>query len=286
MRPIATALALTSSFFLGGCEALTQLTGDLINQLEKPSASISGVSFQDFSLADVTMLFDVDVENPYTAALPLADLTYGLSSGGQNLLSGAADISGTIPASGSRTLQVPAKVTFQSLLDLLSNVRPGSLVPYEANLGLSLDNPMGGDAINLPVSHQGELPIPTIPDVSVGGIRVEDLSLSNANLVLDLDVGNTNEFALDLLGFDYGFSLAGAKVASSTLKKGASFEPGGSNRLEIPLSFSPKNLGLAVFNVLSGKGADYSLIGNMEADTPFGRIDLPINSAGNAPLVR
>ncbi len=284
MRNAAAAL-LASVPFLGGCEALSQLGSELLDSVDKPTASIAGVRFQDLSLQDVTMLFDVEVENPYTTDLPLVDLSYGLSSGGKELLSGLASVAGSIPASGSRTLEVPAKVTFQSLLDVLSNVRPGQLLPYEANLGLKLDAPVTGP-IELPVATSGDLPIPAVPDLKVGGIRVDELSLNAAKLVVDLDVGNTNEFALDLLDFDYGFSIAGAEVARSTLAQGAAFEPGGTTSLEIPLSFSPSKLGLALFNVLSGNGADYALSGNMTADTPFGPIDLPIASAGRAPLSR
>src|SRR5690606_40265504 len=121
---------------------------------------------------------------------------------------------------------VPAKVTFQSLLGLLSNVRPGQLVPYEADLGLKFDAPVTGP-LELPLRTSGELPIPAVPNLKVGGIRVDELSLNAAKIVLDLDVGNTNEFALDLLDFDYGFSIAGAEVARSALDRSASFEPGG-----------------------------------------------------------
>lgn len=284
MRP-TTAVLLSISPLLGGCEALSELGGDLLGRVDKPTASVSGVRFQDLSLEDVTMLFDVEVENPYTTDLPLIDLSYGLSSGGKELLSGLANVAGSIPASGSRTLEVPAKVTFQSLLGLLSDVRPGQLVPYEAKLGLKLDSPVTGP-LELPIGTSGELPIPAVPDLKVGGIRVDELSLNAAKLVVDLDVGNTNEFALDLLDFDYGFEIAGSEVARSTLAKGASFEPGGTTALEIPLSFSPSKLGLAVFNVLSGTGADYALSGSMRADTPFGPIELPVSSSGRAPLMR
>lgn len=282
---LTVSILLVTFPLLGGCEALSKLGSELLDSVDKPQASILGVSFQDLSLEDVTMLFDVKVDNPYTADLPLVDLSYGLSSGGQEVLSGLANVAGSIPASGSRTLQVPAKVTFQSLLGLLSDVRPGQLVPYEANLGLKLDAPVTGP-IDLPIKTAGELPIPAVPDLKVGGIRVDELSLNAAKLVLDLDIGNTNEFALDLLNFDYGLSLAGAEVARSTLAESTSFEPGGTSSLQIPLEFSPSKFGLALFNVLSGKGADYSLTGNMAADTPFGKIDLPFASSGKAPLVR
>ena len=53
---------------LGGCAAL-----DALN-LQKPTARVAGVRLQDIDLSAVTMLFDVELENPYSVPLPLTNL--------------------------------------------------------------------------------------------------------------------------------------------------------------------------------------------------------------------
>jgi LEA14-like dessication related protein len=131
---------------------------------QKPTAAITGMKLQDMSLTDVTMLFDVKVDNPYLVALPLGNLDYALASQGQQFLSGNSLIQGTIPAQGSKTLPVPLKVNFMKLLNAVKGVRPGDSVPYKADLGLSLDVPIMG-AMRVPMSKEGNLDIPTKADL-------------------------------------------------------------------------------------------------------------------------
>ena len=126
----------------------------------KPTASITGMKLQDLSLTDVTMLFDVKVDNPYLVALPLGNLDYALASQGQQFLSGNSLIQGTIPASGSKTLPVPIKLNFLKLLGAVKGARPGASIPYTADMGLSLNVPIMG-ALRVPMSKEGNLDIPT-----------------------------------------------------------------------------------------------------------------------------
>lgn len=265
---------------LVGCQVLSDLGSALLSSVDKPTASLSGVGIEDFSLKDLTMLFDVEVTNPYDVGLPLVNLDYGLASGANELLSGAAPLSGEVPAGGTKTLQLPAKIEFNKVLAALTGVKPGSVVPYTANLSLNMNNPLGGEPLSLPLSTTGELPIPTIPDVKLEGVRFEELSFNNASAVLDLSFLNTNDFPLDLKQLSYGLSLAGTEVAKSSVREPVNFAPGDRSALEIPISFSPKSLGLAALNLLKGAGSSYSLVGDLDVDTPFGPLALPLNSAG------
>ncbi len=265
---------------LGGCQALSDLGAELFSSIDKPTASLTGVSIEDFSLQDLTMLFDVEVQNPYDVGLPLVNLDYGLASGSNELLTGAAPLSGEVPAGGSKALQLPARIEFKKVLAALGGIKPGSIVPYTANLSLNVNNPIGGEPLSLPLSTTGELPIPTVPDVKLDGVRFEELTFNNASAVLDLSFLNTNDFPFDLKQLSYGLSLAGTEVAKSSVRKPVEFSPGERSSLEIPISFSPKSLGLAALNLLKGSGASYSLVGDLDVDTPYGPLAMPLNSSG------
>jgi len=132
--------------------------------LEKPSASITGVKVQGISLTDATMLFDVKVDNPYTVPLPLSNLDYALASKGQQFLTGKADVQGTIPAQGSKTLGVPIKINYLKLINAVKGARPGADIPYKADLGLLVDAPVLG-ALRVPMSKEGQLSIPSAPSL-------------------------------------------------------------------------------------------------------------------------
>ncbi len=127
---------------------------------QTPTASITGMNVKDASLTDVTMVFDVKVDNPYMVAIPLGNLDYALASRGQQFLDGKAALQGTIPARNSKTLPVPVTVNFTKLFGVVKGARPGASIPYKADMGLSLDVPMAGNK-RVPMSKEGTLDIPS-----------------------------------------------------------------------------------------------------------------------------
>ncbi|MBT3200169.1 MAG: LEA type 2 family protein [Phycisphaerales bacterium] len=140
------------------------LLGSSAGCTQKPTASITGMKLQGLTMTDVTMLFDVKVDNPYLVALPLGNLDYALASQGQQFLNGNSAIQGTIPAGASKTLPVPLKINFMKLIDAVKGARPGASIPYKADMGLSLDVPVMG-ALRVPMSKEGSLDIPTQQDL-------------------------------------------------------------------------------------------------------------------------
>ena len=262
--------------FLGGCKAVK----DMLAGMDKPTASIVSARLAGLSLDGVTIVMDVDVNNPYTVPLPLVNLDYALASGGAEFLKGAADVQGSVPAKGIRRLEVPATVKFAGLLSTVKGVKLGAVVPYEASLGLSVDAPAAG-RLTLPLKTQGQVPIPNVPKVSLASVQWKSLTLSSAEAVLNLGIENTNEFPLDLSSMKYDLTLGNTPIINTSLAKTARLEKGGSGQLAIPISIKPSNLGVAAFNMLTGSGAGYRIHGAMDVGTPFGALTLPFDQSGN-----
>ena len=263
---------------LAGCSAL--------DMLAKPSAHITGVKFGDIGLKAATLVFDVDVSNPYSVVLPLMNIDYGLASGATPFLSGKADLQGTVPARGSKTVSLPVQIAYAGLLDVLKGVRPGAVVPYTAEMGLSVNAPVAG-VLRLPLKKEGKLPVPTVPEVSVQEIKWDKVSLDRAGGRFKLNMVNRNQFPIELSKLTYGLSLGETEVANSSLTKAVPFgADGGAGTIDIPISFSPKQMGLAVFQMITGKKAGYTLKGMLDVKTPFGPMSLPINKVGDTLLRR
>jgi LEA14-like dessication related protein len=128
--------------------------------IEKPSARITGANLQDIGLTEATLLFDVDVDNPYAVALPMSNVDYALASQGSQFLTGNTDVQGSVPAGASKSFAVPVRIDFRKLLSTVEGAKPGRRIPYTADLGLSVDAPLVG-RLRVPVSKDGELPIPS-----------------------------------------------------------------------------------------------------------------------------
>lgn len=266
---------------LGACQSLQDMAG----MAQKPTAQVVGSSIRGLSLQNAVLLFDVEVVNPYSAALPLADLSYALDSSGKKILEGSIQPSGSIPARGKQIFQLPVTVGFAPVLATLKNVKPGAVLPYTADFRISLDAPALG-RIEVPFSKSGELPIPAVPEVEMARFEIGRLGLDQTSGTVRLRVRNTNQFPLELKRMGMSFALGGQEVGSSRLSDAASLQPEESAMLSVPLSFSPRTVGASLFNLLRGKQIAYKVSGSIEANTRFGPISIPYSKIGNTAVTR
>ncbi len=142
-----------------GCESMRQ-----IMNVKKPTASLQGVSFEDITLQSATLLFDVEIQNPYPAALPLLNMDYSLETGANKVLAGSADLQTTIPANDKKVVSLPARVRYIDLAKAFIGIKAGSKIPYKADVGLSVDTKALGQ-IRLPMNKSGQLSVPAIPNI-------------------------------------------------------------------------------------------------------------------------
>lgn len=285
MRTLASnrlaALALICASLVVGCQALE----GILQTAPKPTGRIIGTELKNLSLDKIDLVFNVEVANPYAVDLPLLDLVYDVGSGGTSLLQGSIKPSGAVPARGTSVIQLPARITFASLIRTLKGVRPGSVVPYQADLTLGVDAPVVG-RLTLPLSKSGELPVPAAPEVDLSSFEIARLGMDETKATAKLQVKNTNPFALNLSKLNIELALGANKIANTGLANPARIAPGQSVAVDVPLSFSPRAFGLAVMNLLRGNKAAYSLVGSLEAGTPYGPLALPFNRNGNTTITK
>jgi LEA14-like dessication related protein len=274
------AVALICASFVSGCQTLE----GILESSPKPTARIIGTELKNLSLQKIDLVFNVEVANPYAVDLPLLDLAYTVGSGGTSLLQGNIKPSGAVPAGGTSVIQLPARIMFASLIRTLK-VRPGSVVPYKADVTLGVDAPLAG-RLTLPLSKSGELPVPAAPWVELSSFEIAKLGMDETKATAKLQVENTNSFALNLSKISIELALGAHKVANTSLAKSAKIAPGQSIVVDVPLSFSPRSFGLAVMNLLRGNKAVYSLFGSLEAGTPYGPLLLPFNGNGNTTITK
>jgi LEA14-like dessication related protein len=231
------------------------------------------------------VVFNVKISNPYGVELPLATVDYALAARSATFLSGAAPLSGTIPAHGARVVKIPARVVYEAVLDAVTGLRLGQIVPYQADLGLSVQAP-GMGVVRVPVSHSGEVPIPNVPMIELVGIEWGDVSLQSAAATLKMKLTNTNEFPVDLKKLAYGVQLDGRDVFSGETAKSLSLGAGEAGEIDIPVKVSAARAGLAIFDMVRKTDTGYTVRGATEVGTPFGPISLPFERTGSTGMSR
>ena len=145
---------------LAGCTSMEERL-----ELRKPTARLVGVRFQEATLRAATVVFDVEVQNHYPVTVPVVGLKYSVSSAGRMFLSGSSEARVNLPADSQRTVALPVTCDYLEVLKILSNSKPGATIPYAAQLDVSVQTPRLGPVL-LPVSHMGELTLPTVSEPS------------------------------------------------------------------------------------------------------------------------
>jgi len=161
VQRLILSLALTAAF-LAGCETMRE-----VQYAAKPTARMVGLRLEDVKLDYATLLFDVEVDNPYRFNLPLLSLHYSLTRDGYAFFTATAFGETSVPPNTKTVLSLADEVIYARLLRAL-NGKAGSKIPYKAELRLSVKTPKLG-LIKLPAKNEGYLSLPKTPEISVVG---------------------------------------------------------------------------------------------------------------------
>ncbi|TQD83664.1 hypothetical protein C1H46_030778 [Malus baccata] len=162
---------------------------------------------------------------------------------------------------------------------------PGSIIPYRVKVDLIVDVPVIG-RITIPLEKTGEIPIPYKPDVDVEKIRFQTFSFEETVAVLHLKLENMNDFDLDLNVLDYEIWLCDVSIGGAELSKSANLAKKGVTYVDVPITFRPKDFGSALWDMIREKGTGYTIKGNINVDTPFGAMKLPIVKEGGTTRLK
>jgi len=286
--PIPRYLVATAAMLLAALAGACKSLDDALEPLPKPDARVIGADVRNLSVDGLDLVFDIEISNPYGVRLPVVDLNYTVGSGELQLLQGAVTTLATVPANGSSVIRVPARVDFDAVIQTLSYVRPGSILPYHAEITIAVDAPFIG-AINLPLKHEGEIPVPAVPEISLASFDIDEMTWEEVSATARLRVKNTNQFQIELAKLQFDLELSDETVASAGTYRSYSLDPGQSAMVEIPISFSPRAFGAGItgiFDMQRGSAADYGIAGILDLGTRFGPLSLPFSYGGETTIQR
>ena len=152
-----------TAVFLSGCQATSDIRYD-----RQPAVQLEAMRIGGVELDYITLLFDVEIDNPYPAALSVQRLRYALINEGRTFLTATVFDDVTVPANTKKVLTLPDKVTYVRLLEALDG-KPGTKLPVKAELTFSLDTPHSGWE-NLHAEKEGYIFLPESPEITVEGV--------------------------------------------------------------------------------------------------------------------
>ncbi|KAJ4965369.1 hypothetical protein NE237_017218 [Protea cynaroides] len=268
--------------FLGKVKDFIHDIGEKIEEavgFGKPTADVTAIHIPSIDLKKADLVVDVLVKNPNPIPIPLVDVKYLIESDGRKLVSGLIPDAGTIHAHGSETVEIPLTLIYDDIKSTYKDIKSGSIIPYKVRIELIVDVPVIGN-ITLPLEKTGEIPVPYKPDVNLEKIKFDEFSFEETSATLHLKLVNQNDFDLGLNSLEYEVWLAEESIGGAKLSKSAQIGKKDQGVVEIPISFRPKDFGSALWHMMRGKGAGYSIKGIIDVDTLFGKMKLPFNKEG------
>ncbi|HEX2254870.1 MAG TPA: LEA type 2 family protein [Thermoanaerobaculia bacterium] len=265
-----------------GCAELLQTAG-----IQEPRVSLDSTRLTSLSLSDVDLLLGFRVDNPNSVGVSFDRFDYRLSVAGTPLAEGDQRRGVTLAAGGASTVEIPLSVAWSDLSAIYRSLRGGGDPGYSLEAGFWFDVPVLG-AIRVPVSTDGSFPRLSMPRLSLASLDVERLTASGAELALQLELENPNDFAFTVNDLDYRLALAGETVAGTAGGRGVRVASGGTERWTVPLSVDFLRAGQALARALSGGGRlDYRLDGTLDLSStnPWLRSTrVPVDQSGRVSL--
>jgi LEA14-like dessication related protein len=278
MRRASVAALLVGLALSAGCAGLNQLAASAV---QKPKLTFRSVSLSSLDLEGATLAFTYDLENPNGFGLNLARVGYTVDVEGARVASGDLPGGLEIKANGTAPVTFPVHVRFQDvpgIVTLLTSKKDA--VKYRLGGNVGVRTPLG--VLDVPMSHEGALKLPSTPQFALEGIAIHSLGFTEITFDVRLRVRNPNGFALPVGKLDYALAVGGASVARAAALDVAPVAGGSSAVVSIPVKLDVASAGRAAAQLASGGEVPVDLGGKAN----LAGIAFPLDLKGKVPARR
>jgi LEA14-like dessication related protein len=125
-----------------------------MRSIEKPKADVRGVSVAQAGFTGVTGELRLDVSNPNGFGVPLSGIDWQLSIGGARAVTGAVQLSQTIPAKGVAPVTTSLTINAMDAANVASQLAGGART-YRIQARLKFSTQVG--QVEVDIEHSGQL---------------------------------------------------------------------------------------------------------------------------------
>jgi LEA14-like dessication related protein len=231
----------------------------------------------DFDGADVTLIYQV--QNPNAGGITLSNVAYVFDVDGHTLVAGQPPNGFHIPP-GNSELPFPVRLVWTQVLPALQALATQDSVHYKASGTAGVDTPLG--PLTLDLTHEGTIPTPKLPQISIDPPRLTSISPLGARLSIPLRVANKNAFPLPLAGVTGEVRISGESVGRLLLPAQGVIPANQEQVVEVPLDISFLSAGLAVAKALQAGQAEIAIEGALAVGTS----NLPVHVSQTVQVQR
>lgn len=246
-------------FLIASCSALRDFA-----DVRQPTVNYSQVSIQNISFEGVTLLFDFDVNNPNQFGVTADQYSYEFFINDNSFLSGTQAENLRIIRESTSLVQVPISLNFSEVFNTFSSLLRRDSLSYQLSTEVEFDVPGLGKQ-RVPINAAGELPIPRMPRIEFGGLNVNNLSMSGADLEVGFRVSNPNSFGVSLANAAYTLNVNGREWLDTRLADAIRLGASDSDMITIPIRLNASQMGSVLVDMMRGTTEfDYNISGSAD----------------------
>jgi LEA14-like dessication related protein len=275
-------LLLLFTMTLIGCAEIAKYSDTI-----KPTAKLTGTRLANINFEQVDLIFDLAVENKNPITLDLTGLDYDLKIENQSLVSGVTAKAIKLKANSTSPVQLPVTLKFDDLKKLPGELWNKDKLAYDLQTTFNVILPVIGNYA-IPLSKQGEFPVPKMPVIKIKDVKIKNLSFTTAELVAQVEVTNPNDFDLGLSNLNYQLNVNQQNWGQGKINQSSSIPKKGKGIVEIPVKLNLLSAGKSAYNALVNKTpVEYQLTGNATLDTGLELLNgynLPLDIKGTTAI--
>jgi len=124
------------------------------------------------------------------------------------------------------------------------------------------------------------------PSFVLREITLSPSSLTEANLLIGLDVQNPNRFDLTLKSFEYVLVLDNKEIGTGHLEKEIIVHSSSTTQVQVSVAAKFKDLGGILKTIIAGHDLPYKIEGKASIGTTFGSRDFPFSKDGRTNQIK
>ena len=252
---------------------------ELDNLFKKPEAKIVSVNIVRVDFTSISLEVNLEISNPNPVGITLSSYDYNLDAFEKNVLSGRIEEPVSLKANGRSIIPIPIEIEYENLFSLGSAFRTSESIPLDIGLGLEIAFPyLGG--VRLELTGGTEIPILRIPAIRAGSLRVDQLTLSGAQISLTMHVDNPNYFPLSINSAEGKLLVSDSEWGNIESEGTIRIPPQTDSDLTLAMRVDFAEIGRSAWNLLAGgKKVDIRFEGDMDLD-----VDIPSFSGKGIPI--
>ena len=256
------ALLIIGLLAMAGCETIESVTKSKLPTVKASDAKIAAANFNA-----IDFLIDLEIQNPNAFGLSLSGFDYDLQINKDSFLTGAKSEALRLEANQSSKVAIPMSLPLQELATKIPDILKQDTFDYAFAAQLQFDMPLVG-TFNVPIRKTGTLPVIRPPKIKDLKLAKKGINLTGADLELNLNIENPNNFDLQMKQFQYSFMGNDQSWASGTTANPVALTKKGDASLSIPIRLNFLAIGKTAFQLLTG-GKEFSskLTGNLTVDS-------------------